>query len=241
MWKSCCGVLILLMCTACSTADLQRTLGTVLGGTLSEAEVGSGLKEALRVGITKGAKELAQEGGYFDSPYRILLPPEAREVTDRLQGVPGFTELEAEILRKINQGAEDAAKSAAPIFIDAIKAITFADAMNILRGADDAATEYLREKTFEALYQEFNPVIIESLDKFDARKIWSDAVTAYNRIPILEDVNPDLADYVTRQALDGLFAKVAVEEQNIRTDVSARTSDLLRRVFAAQDDIQRGD
>lgn len=238
-WKICLSGLVVLSVFACDSATLQRTIDQVIGGGLSQEEIGSGLKEALRVGITNGANELSQRGGYFDSPYKILLPAEAREVTDRLKVVPGFKELEAEILKKINQGAEDAAKKAAPIFIDAIKGITFTDALNILRGSNDAATVYLQERTFDALYQEFNPVIIESLDKFDARKIWSDAITAYNRIPLVEDVNPDLGDYVTQEALKGLFAKVAVEELKIRKDVTARTSDLLRRVFAEQDDIQR--
>lgn len=233
--KSLLALLSILLLSACTTTDLQRTLGTILSGPLSQEDVAAGLKEALRIGIRKGADELSEPGGYFESPYKILLPPEARKITDRLQNVPGFNRLEQTVLEKINRGAEDAAKRAAPIFVEAIRSMTIRDAMDILMGADNAATEYLKRTTYEQLYQEFNPVIINSLDKFDARTVWADAVNTYNKIPLVEDADPDLDDYVTRQALDGLFDKVAAEENNIRENVAARTTDLLRRVFAAQD------
>ncbi len=220
---------------ACDSATLQQLGSAVGAGALTEADMAAGLKEALNIGIGKGADELSAVDGYFKSPYKILLPPEARKITDRLQGIPGFSDVEAEILQRINRGAEDAAEKAKPIFVNAIKQMTFADVTNILMGADDAATQYLNRTTRNALYQEFSPVIIESLDKFQARKYWSDAVTAYNRIPLVERANPNLDDYVTNQALDGLFGMVAKEELNIRKNVSARTSDLLRRVFARQD------
>ncbi|HMN90586.1 MAG TPA: DUF4197 domain-containing protein [Saprospiraceae bacterium] len=220
---------------ACDSATLQQLGSAVGAGALTEADMAAGLKEALNVGIGKGAEQLSAVDGYFKSPYKILLPPEARKITDRLQGIPGFSDVEAEILQRINRGAEDAANKAKPIFINAIKQMTFADVTNILMGADDAATQYLNRTTRNALYQEFNPVIIESLDKFQARKYWSDAVTAYNRIPLVERANPNLDDYVTNQALDGLFSMVSKEELNIRKNVNARTSDLLRRVFARQD------
>ncbi len=228
------GMLVLLL-AGCATSDLQRTIGAILTGPLTMDEIVAGLKEALRIGITKGADELSEEGGYYNSPFKILLPPEARKVTDRLQAVPGFNRLEQEILERINRGAEDAAKRAAPIFVDAIREMTIRDASNILQGPDSAATAYLRRATSDKLYAEFNPVIVESLDKFNARELWTDAVTAYNRLPLVSKANPDLDDYVTRQALDGLFTKVAEEEANIRNNVAARTTDLLRRVFAAQD------
>ncbi|HQU58114.1 MAG TPA: DUF4197 domain-containing protein, partial [Saprospiraceae bacterium] len=163
------------------------------------------------------------------------LPPEARKVTDKLKNVPGFSSLEADILEKINRGAEDAAKKAKPIFVDAIRQMTFSDAMDILMGADNAATQYLNRTTNSKLYQEFNPVIIESLDKFNARKYWADAVNAYNKIPFVDKANPDLDDYVTNEALKGLFSMVEKKELQIRTDVSARTTDLLKKVFAKQD------
>ncbi len=219
-------------CDSATVAQIGRSLGEV---PLTNAEVAGGLKEALTNGISKGSDLLSQVNGYYKSEYKILLPPEARKITDRLQNIPGFKDVEEEILERINRGAEDAAKKAKPIFVNAIKQMTFADAMNILMGADNAATQYLIGTTRQALYNEFSPVIIESLDKFQARKYWSDAVTAYNRIPLVEKANPSLDDYVTNAALDGLFGMVAKEELNIRKNVSARTSDLLRRVFARQD------
>lgn len=223
--------------SSCTTADLNRVLGTVLDteSPLTNGEIISGLKEALEIGIGKGSDLLSRTDGYYKSPYKILLPEEARKVTDRLQGVPGFSELEENILEKINRGAEDAASRAKPIFVQAIRSMTIGDAMGILKGDKDAATRYLERTTFDALYAEFNPVIVNSLDKFNARQYWSDAVNTYNRIPLVDKADPDLDDYVTRQALNGLFSQVAKEELNIRENISARTSDLLRKVFAAQD------
>ncbi|RMG84080.1 MAG: DUF4197 domain-containing protein [Bacteroidetes bacterium] len=231
----------LLLCTqlvACDPAALQQMMDGVGGLTqapLSNADIAAGLKEALEIGITKGAEALSKEDGYFKSPYKILLPPEARQITEKLQKVPGFSNIEEVLLEKINRGAEDAAKRAAPIFANAIKQMTFSDVMDILMGADNAATDYLQRTTFDQLYSEFNPVIVESLDKFKARKVWENAVNTYNKLPFSQKANPDLDDYVTREALKGLFSRVEVEEKNIRTNVSARTTDLLKRVFAKQD------
>lgn len=218
-------------------AELQSALGTILesSGELTESQIASGLKEALDSGISKGAATLSQQDGYFKSSYKILLPPEARKVTDKLKNIPGFSDVEDIILEKINRGAEDAAKKAKPIFVDAIKNMTFSDVMNVLMGADDSATRYLEGATSSKLYREFNPVIVESLDKFNARKYWSDAVSTYNKIPFIEKVDADLDDYVTRQALNGLFSMVEKEEKNIRNNIAARTTDLLKRVFAKQD------
>ena len=233
------GLLILVLTPACDQATMDRVLQTAgeLGGTggLTQVEIGKGLKEALTKGISTGANALSKKNGYFNSPYKILLPAEAREVTDRLQNIPGFSNVEAVILEKINAGAEDAAKQAKPIFVNAIKQMTFADATNILMGDKDAATSYLNAKTYDQLYGKFKPVIINSLDKFKARSTWSDATSAYNKIPLVQDVNTELDDYVTKQALEGLFAMVAKEELNIRQNAGARTTDLLRRVFAKQD------
>ncbi len=231
-------LLVLVTLSACTTAELNRTLATLAGGTLSNADIVSGLKEALDKGIAKGSDELSQVNGYFKSPYKILLPPEARKVTDKLQGVPGFSQLEETILEKINRGAEDAATRAKPIFLSAIKEMTISDALNILMGPNDAATSYLQRTTLEKLYAEFNPVIVTSLDKFNARQLWGDAVGKYNQLTIItggDRVNDDLDDYVTRQALDGLFSMIAKEETNIRENIGARTTDLLKKVFAKQD------
>ncbi|MBB4079500.1 hypothetical protein GGR28_002125 [Lewinella aquimaris] len=221
----------------CTSQQINQTLNTVLNGGLTSADIASGLKEALQIGAREGAEELAKPGGYFDDlTYRILLPEEVRKVTDRLQGVPGFNNLEEVILKKINQGAEDAATKAAPIFVDAIRQMTIQDAVGILKGNNTAATSYLEQSTTQALTGEFAPVINASLDKYDANKVWRDAATAYNNFPLTrQEVNTDLGAYVTEQALNGLFKKVALKEIDIRQNVSARTTELLRRVFAQQD------
>ncbi|MCB0662565.1 MAG: DUF4197 domain-containing protein [Saprospiraceae bacterium] len=228
---------MVLLLSSCDQATLQRTLETVLndGSSLSDSQISSGLKEALTVGIGKGVTVLSAKDGYFKSQYKILLPPEARKVTDKLKNVPGFAQVEDIILEKINRGAEDAATRAKPIFVDAIRSMTFTDARNILFGSDNAATQFLNKATYNKLYQEFNPVIVSSLDKFQARKYWSDAVNTYNKIPFVEKANPDLDDYVTTEALGGLFSMVEKEEINIRNNIQARTTDILKRVFAAQD------
>ena len=237
MLKKIIAVFVIFQMVACTPQELEKVLGTVLSGSeeLTSAEIAGGLKEALNIGISKGADRLSATDGYYKSTYKILLPEEARKVTEKLQGVPLFSDLEEVILEKINRGAEDAAKKAKPIFVSAIKQMTFTDAMNILMGNKDAATRYLERTTFDQLYQEFNPVIIESLDKFEARKVWGDAVTFYNKLPLVEKADPDLDNYVTNQALNGLFGMVEKEEVNIRENINARTSDLLKKVFAKQD------
>ena len=229
-------LLLVFTTTACDQATLSRVLETATSsGVLSEAQIGNGLKEALTKGISTGATALSQKNGFFDSPYKILLPAEARKVTDKLQGIPGFSNVENTIIQKLNEGASDAAKQAKPIFVNAIKQMTIADATNILLGDKDAATTFLKAKTRDQLYTKFKPVIVNSLDKYKAREYWSGLVSNYNKIPLTQKLNPELDDYVTNQALEGLFAQVAKEELNIRSNPGARTSDLLRQVFAKQD------
>ena len=213
---------------------LKEAAGTILSEP-SIDEIGRGLKEALTNGITKGANALSVKDGYFKSAYKILLPPEARKVTEKLKNVPGFTNLENELLEKINRGAEDAAKEAGPIFLNAIRQMTFQDATNILMGVDNSATDFLNRTTSQQLYEKFNPKIVASLDKIGANNLWRKAANAYNNIPLVADVNNDLDDYVTKEALKGLFGKVGEEEKNIRRNRSSRTSELLRKVFAKQD------
>ncbi len=229
------GLIVVLLFAGCTPQEVQDALNRLKNGELTTSEVASGLKEALTIGIGKGSDQLSQLDGYFKSQYKIELPAEARKVTDKLKLIPGFSDVENVILEKINRGAEDAAKSAKPIFVNAIKQMTFDDAMGILMGPDNAATSYLNRTTSDSLYKAFSPVITQSLDKFNARKYWSDAVTAYNKIPFIDQVNPDLGDYVTQEALKGLFSMVEKEELNIRSNLSARTSDLLKKVFAKQD------
>lgn len=228
------SILLLVFALMASCDVLQEVQKTVLQEPTS-AEIAAGLKEALTIGISKGSELLAQKDGYYSSPYKILLPAEARKVTDKLKVVPGFSDVEEVIVRKLNQAAEHAATAAKPIFVDAIKSMTFQDALNILMGEQDAATRYLESSTYEGLYSAFQPEVHKSLDVYDALTYWEKAVTAYNRIPFVEKVNPSLDDYVTTEALDGLFAMVAKEELAIRTDPQARVTDLLKRVFSKQD------
>ncbi len=225
-------LIAVLMLSSCDV--LQEVQKSVLGEP-SLAEVSAGLKEALTIGISKGSDLLSQKDGYYQSTYKILLPEEARKVTDKLKFIPGFSDVEEVIVQKLNRAAEDAAKQAKPIFVDAIKGITFDDAMNILMGEKNAATQFLKGATYDPLYEAFQPEIVTSLDKFNAIEYWEKAVTAYNKIPLVEEVNPRLDDYVTHEALGGLFSMVAKEELAIRQDPAKRVTDLLKRVFAKQD------
>ena len=205
------------------------------GGGLSQDEVGNGLKEALNNGVGDAVNFLSAEDGYYKSAYKILLPAEAQKVTNKLKAVPGFDNVEANLVEKMNRAAEIAAAKAKPIFISAIKNMTFKDAMNILMGEDDAATSYLKSSTYKSLYAEFMPIIQSALDEVNAREYWRGAVTAYNKIPLVEKTNPELDDHVNQMALNGMFSLVQEKEKGIRNDVSLRNTDLLRKVFAKQD------
>ena len=220
--------------TACD--ELKQVATTVLTQKLlTNEDIGSGLKSALEIGIGKGADVLSQKGGFMNSAFKILLPPEARQITDKLKVIPGFNQVENIVLEKINAGAEDAAAKAKPIFVNAIKQMTFSDALNILMGDKNAATTYLKKATYDQLYQSFSPVIVQSLDKFEARKYWGDAVNTYNKIPFTQKANPSLDDYVTKEALNGLFSMVEQKERDIRSNPAERVTDLLKNVFAKQD------
>jgi Protein of unknown function (DUF4197) len=219
--------------TACDT--LQEVAKQVMTEPSLE-EIGRGLKEALVQGTGKGVDFLSAKDGYYKSAYKILLPAEARQVTDRLKGIPGFDKLEEQLIEKINRGAEDAAKEAKPIFVSAIRGLTFKDVTNILMGNENAATDYLTRTTTDQLYQSFNPKIVTSLDKVGAIELYRKAANTYNKIPLIKNkVNTDLDDYITREALKGLFSRVADEEKNIRSNISARPTELLKKVFAKQD------
>jgi len=218
-----------------SCAELQNLKLPNIGTGLSGEEIGSGLKEALNNGIGKGADLLSQLDGYYKSPYKIFLPTEVTKVTDKLKIIPGFGDAEEKLTLRVNRAAELAAQKAKPIFVKAIKEMTFRDATTILMGADTAATGYLREKTFQALYSEFQPIVLSALNEVHAADYWETAVTAYNKIPLVKKTNPKLDDYVTNEALKGLFIMIAKEEIGIRKDISLRTTDLLKKVFAKQD------
>ena len=207
----------------------------LLGGGLSQEEAGNGLKEALNIGVAEAVDFLSAEDGYYKSAYKVLLPEEAQAVAGKLRAVPGFSNVEEEIVLKINRAAEDAAVKAKPIFVSAIKQMTFKDAMNILMGEKNAATAYLHKTTYQSLFNEFMPVIQSALDEVNAREYWRTAVGAYNKIPFVTKTNPELDSHVTQKALVGLFDLVEKKEASIRTNVGDRKTDLLKKVFAKQD------
>ncbi len=202
---------------------------------LTQEDAGNGLKEALNVGVGEAVNFLSAEDGYYKSAYKILIPEEARAVTGKLKKVPGFGDVEEKLIEKMNRGAEIAAAKAKPIFVDAIKQMTFKDAMNILLGKDDAATRYLENSTYDNLFSEFKPVIQTALDEVNAREYWRGAVNAYNKIPFVQKANPELDNYVTEKSLVGMFSLIEKKEADIRTNTSSRTTDLMRKVFSKQD------
>lgn len=224
--------------SACTVADVQRTVDGVLAGTagapLTREEVASGLKQALEVGIKNGAGQAAQTDGYYgNSLIRIPFPEDVERVENTLRQVGLGKEVDKFVLT-LNRGAEDAAKSAVPIFMSAIRQLTIADAWAILRGDKDAATQYLRRTTSDQLYAAFSPIMVQSLEKTNATRYYTDIITQYNKIPLTQKANPDLKDYATKKAIDGLFMLVAQEEANIRENPFARTTELLRRVFTKE-------
>lgn len=199
-------------------------------GSLSATDVVSGLKEALNQGVNTGTAKLSAVDGFFaDAAVKILMPPEAEKVEKTLRGMGLGRQVDDAIL-SMNRAAEDAAKSAAPIFLDAIKQMSIGDAWSILRGSDTAATAYLRKTTSQQLIDAFKPVIQASLEKVNATKYWSTVFNTYNKFS-LRKVNPDLTAYVTDKALYGIFYQIGVQESLIRKDPVARTTDILKKVF----------
>ena len=228
------AVLVLFSLVSC--AELQGvidSLPTEQG--LDNQMIGNGLKQALDFGINKQVTKLtAKDGFYRNALVKIALPAELQKVDKTLRAV-GLSKLADEGIKALNRAAEDAVKEATPIFVNAVKEITFTDVKTILLGTDNAATQYLEGKTTTALYDKFNPVIKNSFGKVGADQIWTNLITKYNALPLTADVNPDLTDYVTQQALQGVYKMIAVEEKQIRTKTQSRTTDLLKRVFALQD------
>lgn len=198
---------------------------------LSPAEIAEGLKEALQVGIERGTAQLAQANGYLgNASIKILLPAEAQNAEKKLRAL-GFGKPVDDAIVSMNRAAEDAARSATPIFVNAIKNMSITDGLNILNGGDMAATRYLQEKTTANLTNAFKPAIDEALKKVDATQHWNTLFTHYNKFTT-NKVNPDLVGYVTEKALAGLFLQLAVEEQKIRKDPAAQSTQLLKKVFS---------
>ncbi len=231
-------ILILIILLSFNTcAELQNVVNQLPQGNtgISQLDIGNGLREALDLGIDKQVSKLtSQDGFYKNQLVKILLPQELRKVDKALRDI-GLSSLADSGLKALNRAAEDAVKEATPIFVNAVKGITFNDAKNILLGNDNAATQYLTGKTQTALYSKFNPVIKNSFGKVGADRIWANLINKYNAIPLTQNVNPDLTDYVTKEALKGVYKMIAVEEKEIRNKVSSRTSTLLQKVFALQD------
>lgn len=228
-----------LLVWGCSSTQINQTLGEVnkaleLEQPLTTSEVGEGLKEALIKGISTGSDLASRVDGYFKNPeIKIPFPPEVKKVEDKLRQL-GFNNDVDRFILTLNRGAEEAAKEAKPIFITAIKSMTIQDAWGILKGEQDAATQYLKRTTSSALKEKFKPVIQNALNKVNATKYYGDIVNTYNQIPFVQDVNPDLNEYATEKAMEGLFIMIAKEEKNIRENPIARTTELLKRVFRAQ-------
>ncbi|MDT0540372.1 DUF4197 domain-containing protein [Croceitalea sp. P059] len=216
--------------------ELQQVVNQLpQAGALGNEEIASGLKEALNFGIEKQVSKLSAQDGFFKNELvKILLPEELSKVDKTLRDI-GLGKLANEGLKVLNNAAEDAVREATPIFVDAVKNMSFTDAKNILLGADNAATTYLEQQTNSKLYAKFNPIIEQSFKKVGADQIWSNLITKYNTLPLTNDVNPDLTEYVTQEALEGVYTMISIEEKEIRNKVSSRSTDLLKRVFTLQD------
>lgn len=206
------------------------TSSKAIGG-LSNADAANGLKEALLQGIGKGADQASQtDGFYLNRLIRIPFPPDAQRVATTLRSIGLGSQVDKFEL-SLNRGAEDAARSAKPIFISAIKSLTFSDVWNILTGQKDAATQFLKRTTSTQLASAFAPIMQQSLDKVGATRYYSQLATSYNQLPLVKPVEANLTQYATGKAVDGLFTLIAQEEANIRENPVARTTELLRRVF----------
>ena len=221
-----------------STSDILKKAGSIFGnkngGGLTNEEVVAGLKEALSVGARNSSDKLSAVDGFFaNAVIKVLMPEEAKKVESTLRNV-GLGNMVDKAILSMNRAAEEASKSAAPIFVDAIKSMSIQDAFGILRGSDSAATVYLKGRTTASLTNAFRPVIESALQKTNATRYWKDVFETYNKLPTtFNKVNPDLSGYVTDKALTGLFWQVALEEQKIRKDPAARVTEILRKVFGS--------
>lgn len=234
-------ILLLFLFPIVSYAQLNELIKTVNEKSTSitkytgDIDISSGLKEALNKGISEQVSKLtAMDGFYKNEAVKILMPSELAKVDKTLRRM-GLSKLADEGILLMNRAAEDAVKEATPIFVSAIKNLTITDAKNILLGKDDAATLYLETKTTEELYLKFKPVVQESMGKVGADVVWTSIITKYNSVPFVTKINPDITDYVTDKALEGVFKMIAVEELKIRENLNARTSNTLKEVFKLQD------
>lgn len=232
-----CGI-VLLSVSVCNgqilnkiKSNVEKAIESTEESGLTEGEVAAGLKEAITRGVTVGVEKLSKADGYFKDPeIKIPLPQEAKDVEKTLRQMGQGKKVD-EAIESLNRAAEDAAHAAKDIFVTAIKNMTLTDAMGILNGQDDAATQYLSKSTRSALVAKFEPIVQVSLDKVGATKHWNTIFTTYNKIPLVKKVNPNLSEYATNKAIDGLFVQIAKQEREIRKNPAARVTDLLKKVF----------
>jgi hypothetical protein len=221
-----------------ASCETLNQAGQILsqGSNPTQSEIAMGLKQALEFGTTYSSERLSSKDGYFgNAAVRILFPPEALKVERTLRSI-GLNKLADNVVLSINRAAESAANEAKPIFVAAIKQMTISDAANILlSGQQDAATQYFMRVTRSELARKFRPVVENSLASVGATRYWGDAITRYNQIPLVADVNPDLSGYVTDKAIEGLFHEIAQEELKIRTNLASRNTTLLQKVFGYAD------
>lgn len=220
---------------ACKAQNINSVINavnsTVNSGSLSNADIVKGLKEALNVGTNNSVESASKlDGFYKNTKIKIPFPAEAKAMETKLRALGMGTECD-KFVETLNRGAEEATKSAASIFLDAITNLTISDGLTILKGADNAATEYLKTNTTSKLKIAFLPIVKAALTKVEVTKYWTPLTTAYNKIPMVTKVNPDLDAYVTEKGINGLFKLIAEEEYKIRKDPSARISDILKKVF----------
>lgn len=240
-------IILIIICTGC--AEVLNLLQTPGSAPLTEAEIINGLKEALITGAKNSATRLSAENGYYgDALIKIPLPDEAKTIVENISKIPGGDKLVEDVILRINRAAEDAAKEVTPIFVNSITSMSIPDAFNILKGADNAATTYLRNTTYNQLYQLYKPKIQASTEKkiignISTKDSWNTLTSKWNtvansvagKIAGLKPVNTDLDDFLTNKALSGMFLKVEGEELKIRKEVSARVTPILQKVFGSLD------
>ncbi len=234
-------LLLLFLVPFIGTAQLKDILKTatekaaVLTKSNSGLDIAGGLREALNKGVTEQVSKLTKVDGFYKNDAVKILMPEELVKVDRAMRKIGMGNLADDGIKALNRAAEDAVKEATPIFVSAIKNITIDDAKSILMGSDNAATTYLQTSTTKPLYAKFSPVVQTSIGKVGADFIWTSIIKKYNSLPFVSKVNPDITDYVTNKALEGVFKMITIEEKNIRSNLNARTSVVLKKVFALQD------
>jgi hypothetical protein len=227
-------ILLFVLFASLQGCDVLRQLEVPEQHRLSTTDIIAGLKQALETGTSKSVSFLGRTDGFYgSSEFRIPFPEDVQIVEQRLRGM-GLDQIVDDFIRNMNRGAEQAVQLAGPIFLSAIREMTFEDAKSILQGPDNAATEYFRIKTSARLSAAFKPEVQKTLDKMEVTKHWADITSTYNRIPLVRKVETDLAKYVNDQTINALFSQLAKEERLIRTDPAARVTDLLKKVFGQQ-------